>query len=149
MKKEYTAVVTISFFLLAYVLEALSGKVVFPPMASPAAFLNPTVLNKFPFTATAIAIRTVALVLSLLLVLSFTEIKKYIKAGIVFVLAFLFELYAIQQLATGARTTPLEWTLSFSYAGVVLTPIIIFFLIAGIFEAAHKALTKPDQTSTA
>ncbi len=148
MKKEYTAVVTISFFLLAYILEALSGKVVFPAMTSPADFLNPEVLNKFPFTGMAIAIRTAALVLTVILILSFAQIKKYLKAAIVFVLALFFELYAIQQLATGARTTPLEWTLSFSYAAVVFIPIILFFLIAGIFEAAHKVLTKPSQEET-
>lgn len=145
MKKEYTAVVAISLFLFAYVLEALSGQVTFPVLTSPFAFLNPAVLNKYPFTATAIAIRTAAIVISVVLVLSFAQIKKHLKAVIVFVLGILLELYAIQQLATGMRVTPLEWTLSFAYSGVLFAPLVVFFLIAGAFEAAHKALTKPEQ----
>ena len=148
MKKEYTAVVAISLFLFAYVLEALAGQVSFPAFTSPFAFLNPAVLNKYPFTATAIAIRTAAIVISVVLILSFVEIKKHLKAVIVFVLGVLLELYAIQQLATGMRVTPLEWTLSFAYSGVLFAPLVVFFLIAGLFEAAHKALTKTDETST-
>lgn len=144
MKKEYTAAVAISLFLFAYVLEALAGQVTFPAFTSPFAFLNPAVLNKYPFTATAIAIRTAAIVISIVLVLSFAEIKKHLKAVIVFVLGVLFELYAIQQIATGMTVTPLEWTLSFAYAAVLLIPIVIFFLIAGAFETAHKALTKSE-----
>ena len=144
MKKEYTAVIAISLFLFAYVLEALAGQVRFPALASPFAFLNPIVLNKYPFTATAIAARCAAIVISVLLILSFAQIKKHLKAVIVFVLAVLFELYAIQQLATGMTVTPLEWTLSFAYSAVLFAPVVIFFLIAGAFEAAHKALTKSD-----
>ena len=144
MKKEYTAVVAISLFLFAYVLEALSGQVTFPALTSPFAFLNPAILNKYPFTATAIAIRTAAIVISVVLVLSFAEIKKHLKAVIIFALSVLLELYAIQQLATGMRTTPLEWTLSFAYAGILFIPVVAFYLIAGLFEAAHKALTKPN-----
>ena len=144
MKKEYTAVVAISLFLLAYVLEALSGQVILPALTSPLAFLNPTVLSKYPFTGTAIAIRTVAIVISIVLFLSFAEIKKHLKAVIIFALSVLLELYAIQQLATGMRTTPLEWTLSFAYAGILFIPVVAFYLIAGLFEAAHKALTKPN-----
>lgn len=146
MKKEYTAVVAISLFLFAYVLEALAGQVTFPAFTSPFAFLNPTVLNKYPFTATAIAIRTAAIIISVVLILSFAAIKKHLKAVIVFVLGVLLELYAIQQLATGMKVTPLEWTLSFAYSAVLFAPIVVFFLTAGAFEAAHKALTKPDET---
>lgn len=144
MKKEYTAVIAISLFLLAYVLEALAGQVTFPTLTSPFAFLDAGVLNKYPFTATAVAIRTAAIVISIVLVLSFAEIKKHLKAVIIFVLAVLLELYAIQQLATGMKVTPLEWTLSFAYSGVLFAPMVIFFLIAGAFEAAHKALTKSE-----
>lgn len=147
MKKEYTAVVAISLFLFAYVLEALAGRVSFPAFSSPFAFLNPAVLSKYPFTATAVAARTIAIVTSVVLVLSFAQIKKHLKAVITFVLGVLLELYAIQQLATGMRTTPLEWTLSLAYAGVLFAPIVIFFLIAGAFEAAHKALTKDKTTA--
>lgn len=144
MKKEYTAVVAISLFLLSYILEALAGQVRFPALTSPFAFLNPAILNIYPFTATAIAIRTAAIVISLLLIMSFVQIKKHLKATIIFVLGVLSELYAIQQLATGMRTTPLEWTLSFAYSAVLFAPIVVFFLIAGAFEAAHKALTKSE-----
>lgn len=146
MKKEYTAVIAISLFLFAYVLEALAGQVAFPAFTSPFAFLNPAVLNKYPFTATAIAIRTAAIIISVVLVLSFVEIKKYLKAVIIFVLGVLLELYAIQQLATGMKVTPLEWTLSFAYSAVLFAPIVAFFLIAGALEAAHKALTKTESS---
>ena len=146
MKKEYTAVIAISLFLFGYVLEALSGNVTLPALSSPSSFLNPTILNRYPFTATAIAVRTAAIVISVLLVLSFVAIKKHLKAVIIFVLAALLELYAIQQLATGMKVTPVEWTLSFAYSAILLAPAVVFFLIAGMFEAAHKALTKSDQT---
>lgn len=139
MKKEYIVVIATAFFILAYVLDQLSGSVVLP-ISSPLGFLTENYLRQFPLTAFAIAIRSIALMATVLLVLSFIEHAYFSKAAALFILGILSELYAIQQLATGMRFTNVQWTLSISYAGILLVPALILFIIGGLIHGVKTKL---------
>lgn len=145
MKKEYAIVTTLGFFLLAYLLDYFAGPVAIP-IKSPFLFLQNIYLTEFPFTAVAIGLRSMAIVASLVILFSALGIKDLVKALIIFILAILFNLYAIQQLATGARVTPIQWTLSFAFAGVMAIVPIVIFLLKGIVTSLHQSLTGSPPT---
>jgi hypothetical protein len=141
MKKEYFFLVIVGFFLASYVLNFLAGPVSLA-LRSPFQFLTATNLAKYPFTAVEIALKTITLTLSLVLILSLIEKNYLLKAVVVLIAGALGILYAIQQIATSARVTPVQWTLAFCYAGFLLSPAIIYYLIRGVIEGAYQGLTK-------
>lgn len=145
MKKEYFLVATFAFFGLAYVLDYFAGPISFA-LTTPLTFLTKSYLNSYPLTAFAVAIRALAIFISLLLLFSVIEKQYFVKAFTIFVIAVLVELYAVQQIATGMRTTSIQWTLSFSYAGIFLATAIIYFIIAGIINSLRQRFKKDENT---
>jgi len=141
MKKEYFFLVIVGFFLASYVLNFLAGPVSLA-LKSPFQFLAATNLAKYPFTAVEIALKTIALALSLILILSLMEKNYLLKAVIVLIAGAMGILYAIQQIATAAQVTPIQWTLAFCYAGFLSLPAMIYYLIRGAIEGAYQGLTK-------
>lgn len=131
MRKEIVFVITALLFLLAYVLDYFAGKLSLS-IISPIAFLNQGYFTLYPMTFVAVMVRSAAIMLSVTLILSMMERQYFIKLGIIAFLAFIAEIYAFQQLATGATITPLLWTLAISYAGVMLIVPMIFYVFAGI-----------------
>ena len=89
-------------------------------------------------------IRSIALVLSVTLVLSVMERQYFVKLGIAAFLTFIAEIYAFQQLATKATITPLLWTLAISYGGALLLIPMIFYIFAGI----SNILIPPSKNTT-
>lgn len=146
MKKEYFAVIAASFFILAYVLDYFSGSIVLS-VSNPLLFLTENYLRQFPLTAFAIGVRSLALFMSILLLVSFIEKVFFPKAIGLFVVSVLAELYAIQQLATGMRFTDVQWTLSIAYAGIILLPAIIIFIILGIISSITSKLAPVEMNS--
>lgn len=152
MKKEYFLVTALAFFGLAYVLDYFAGPISFA-LTTPLTFLTKSYLNSYPLTAFAVAIRALGIFISLTLLFSVIEKQYFVKAFTIFVIAVLAELYAIQQIATGMRTTTIQWTLSISYAGMISIIAIIFYIIVGIIdqvkaklEVTHKNDEKSDTT---
>lgn len=144
MKKEITIVVTASLFLLAYVLDYFAGPVRIA-VKNQIAFLNPKVLSVYPLTAVAISVRSIAILFTALIFASLAKGKYFVKTVVFLFLGILAELYGIQQLATGLKTTSTQWTLSISYAGILLLPAIIYFLLRGIISGIGSKLSnKPD-----
>jgi hypothetical protein len=143
MKKENFLVVVAALYILAYVLDHLAGPVLIS-VRNPFAFLSMSYLSKFPFTAVAIGSRTLALFFSLVLLFSFVEGKYFIKAAIFFFLGVLAELYAVQQIATGMRTTPIQWTLSFAYAGAILLLPALYQLLRGFLGGVHSSFSNEE-----
>jgi len=139
MKKEYFLVTAFAFFVLAYVLDYFAGPVSIT-LTNPLVFLSKNYLNSYPLTAFAIFIRALGLFISLALLLSTIEKQYFIKAFSVFVIGVLAELYAVQQIATGMRTTSIQWTLSIAYAGISLLVAIIYYLLAAIITLIKEKL---------
>ena len=151
MKKEYLVVTTLGLFALAYALDYFAGPV---SISVKNPFVLGNTIDKYPFTTVGIIARSFAIMFSVTLILSLAS-SSFAKAIVAFFLAGLFELYAIQQLATASRMTTVQWTLSIAYGGLLLIIPIIYYLISGVVTGLHRSLTgekqgegKPEKTSS-
>lgn len=149
MPKEYWGIIAIALFILASVLDSLAGTVSLTVGTNPFSFLSGGSLATYPFTAVAIGVRALGFVITVLLVLAvLIEKNNFIKATILFGLGALAELYAIQQLATGLRTTPINYTLSIAYAGAALILPVAIYLLKGAFGGVGaKVSGEPEEKS--
>lgn len=142
LQKEVWLVIAAVAFLTSWLIDRLGGPV-YIVIGNPIAFLQSSVLlHKYPFTATAIVIRTIALFVSSMLVLSLVERKYFTKAVVLFFVGLLAEFYAIQQLATGSRLTTIQWTLAIAYGSLALVLGIIWMLVKGIWSLFNKEATE-------
>lgn len=136
--KEVWLVIAVVAFLLSWLIDRLAGPVSIV-VGSPIAFLtSPILLHLYPFTATAIIIRTLALFVSAMLVISLFSGKFFLKATVLFFVGLLAEFFAIQQLATGFRVTTIQWTLSIAYASLALAIGIVWMILMGIWSTFNK-----------
>lgn len=140
MKKEYLIITAVSAFILSYGIDIASG-VQNLPIRQPYSFLEPKVLATFPFTAVSIGLKTMGFTLSMLLLMSSFEKKYLAKAVSLFFIGALMNLYAVQQMATGMRLIPIEWTLSLAYAGTALIIPALFYFLIGTTKQIHRKLT--------
>ena len=150
IQKEVWLVVAAVGFLLAWLIDRLAGPVSIT-VGGPIAFLKSNaLLSRYPFTATAIIIRSIALFIStMLLVTSIMERKYFTKAIILFFVGALAEFYAIQQLANGFSLTSAQWTLSIAYGSLSLAVGIIWMVLMGIWSAFNeeKGVPPPPENS--
>jgi hypothetical protein len=143
MKKDYIWFTIIGLLIFSYILDRIS-----PPIGLQATLRNPyqlltaDILSRFPLTAVSIAAKAISITGILTLSLSYIFKASLIKASILFVLAGLAQLYAIQQLAIRGTVTPIEWTLGIAYAGIATLLPTIIFLLQGIFSSAKTAIVK-------
>jgi len=140
MEKEYWVLVAVSFFVLSSVLESFAGAVQLE-ITSPLTFLSSSYLSTYPLTAAAIGVRALALLISALLAVSLIEKQYFAKAVILLAAGVVAELYAVQQLATEAKMIPIQWTLSFAYAGMGAVPLILYFVLRGTLGGLRTQLT--------
>lgn len=139
MKQEYLLFFIVGLFLLAYVLDAVVDPLTID-LASPYQYFSPQIFAHYPFTTTSIIIKTIALFLSALMVISFLGIKRVTKGAVLLVLATLLQFYALQDVVTDAQVVPLEWSLSFTSTGVILLIPATIYLLVGSVQQAHKGL---------
>jgi len=150
--KEIWLIVAVVAFLIAYLIDKIAGPVTIV-IGAPIAFLkSSSLLHMYPFTATAIFIRTFALfVSSMLIVTSIMDRKYFTKASILFFVGLLGEFYAIQQLTTGSHLTTIQWTLSIAYGCLSLAIGIISMILMGIWgmfnqgDAPTTTTEKPEE----
>ncbi len=147
--KEYQLLIIGGLFILAYVLEALVNPLTVK-LATPYSFLSPVIFLKYPFTSAVIVIKSIALFWTPLLLMSFIQKAYAAKGSVLLVLAGLLQLYSLQEIATGAQVIPLEWSLSFSVAGLLLLiPTVILFLrhgLSGVQTKMYPQPANPDQS---
>jgi hypothetical protein len=142
--KEYELLIIGGLFLLAYILEAVTNPINLP-LATPYEFLTGGYMATYPFTSAIIFIRSLALFMSPLWLLSFFGKAHYTKGGSLLVLAGLMQLYAIQEIAANTQVVPLEWALSLSLGGIALLLPAGIFLFKGMINALNqKTLEAPD-----
>jgi hypothetical protein len=132
--KEIWAVIAILGFLLSWLIDRVAGPVSMN-IGNPIAFLYSTdLLNKYPFTSTAILIRSVAIFISAMVIVSLIEKRFFTKAIALFFVGLLAEFYAIQQLATGFHITTIQWTLSIAYGSLLLALGIVWMILKAIWS---------------
>ena len=143
--KEYILLIIAGLFLLAYVLQS-GVKPLNLNLTSPYQFLNPGYFKLYPFTSAIILIRSLALFISPLWILSWFGPAHTAKAITLLILSGLMQLYSLQQVAgASAPTVSLEWSLSFTAAGLTLIlPLILFFLQGMIHSAHQKIASTPN-----
>jgi hypothetical protein len=147
MKKEYSFTTAAILFLISYLVDRFSG-VVNIVIKNPFLFINQVYLTQYPLTALAIGFKALGLLISVVLILSFIEKLYFAKAGIVIFVGIISELYAIQQTATGMRTTPIQWTLSFALAGILFIIPFIYYIIKGIVTSLYSKLSEAKEVKT-
>lgn len=147
MKKDYLWFTILGLLLFGYVLDQIAGPITFTAK-NPYAFLAGPTLSTYPLSAVSIATKAVALMLIFTTAFSYLKGAHIFKAITFFILGSLVQLYAIQQLATRGRVTPIQWTLGIAYAGALLILPTIIQLLQGLFQGAHQAIVnelKPVQ----
>lgn len=140
MKQEYWLATIIGLLVFAYVLDSVVNPLTIG-LPTPYHFFTPEAFTTYPFTTTSIVIKSIALFIAPILLLSFTEFPKHVKGIALLIISGLFQLYALQDVATGAHAVPLEWSLSLTLSGMVLLLPTIFFLIGGFVAKADRAIT--------
>ncbi|MDD5416194.1 MAG: hypothetical protein PHE48_04295 [Candidatus Daviesbacteria bacterium] len=141
MKQEYILVIIIGLLIFAYVLDAVVNPLKLR-LATPYHFFDPDILSKYTFTTTSIIIKSIALIMAPLWFLSFLHLSKLTKGAILFVLAALIQLYALQDVASNSRVIPLEWSISLALTGAILLIPAIIYILIGFTKKAHKSLTE-------
>ena len=139
MKREHILFFSVGLFILAYVLDAVVNPLSIT-LATPYHFFTADIFSQYAFTTTSIIIKAIALLSSIIIFLSYTELNRFVKSIILLGLSGLMQLYALQDVATSSQILPLEWSLSFALAGLLLIiPMVIYFLL-GIFGGARKRI---------
>lgn len=145
LSKEIWIVIATLGYLISWLIDRLGGPVSIV-IGKPIQFLQSSILlNRYPFTATAIGIRTLALFISVMLILSFFKRRYFTKAIVVFFVALLAEFYAIQQLSTGSHLTTVQWTLSIAYASLSMIVGIAWMILMGIWASFNKDGAKSEE----
>lgn len=149
MKKEYIAIIIVALFILGTVMDFLAGPINLP-LKNPFDFLQKSVLSIYPFTGISVLFKTLAIVITIVFGMSLIKSKYLAKGSFLFFLVALFELYSIQQIATGARMVPLEWSIAFAFTGILLLlPAIFYFLIGSVKLIHHSLKSNPyDRVTT-
>lgn len=135
MKKEHLLIIAVGFLILGYVLDAVVN-----PLASqlnlstPYHFFTIANMSRFPFTYVSVLLKALGVIIGMLITLTSLGLKKFAKAGVLLVLSGLLQLYALQDVATQAYVVPLEWSLGFTLAGLLLFIPIIVYVLASLFE---------------
>jgi hypothetical protein len=133
MKKEYLIIFGLTLFGLSYLLDIIAGPITITlSKTNPYSFLGGSYLGNYPLTTVAILSRATGFFILAILIFGLIKKQFFLKAGSCLLIGVLSNLYAIQQIATGTRTTSLPWTLSIAYAGASLGILIIYFILRGV-----------------
>ncbi len=143
MKKEYTLIFIVGLFLLAYVLDAVVEPLSVV-LTSPYQYINSDIFSQYPFTGASIVIKALGIFLTPLFFLSFMEKQYTAKGLILLIVAGLTQLYGVQELATGAKLLPIEWTVSLALGGVALLAPMVLYFIRGTFYSVSKTIVGPS-----
>lgn len=141
MKKEYLGVIIIAAFILGYVLDLIAGPLAIS-LKNPFDFLKQPIISIYPLTALSISLKGAVIIVSILTLFSFIAEKQLAKGVFLVFLTAIFELYAIQQIATGNRLISLPWILSIAFAGVILLIPAIIYIIVALIRILHRQITK-------
>lgn len=141
MPKEYVLILIVGLFLLAYLLEAVVDPLALP-LATPYEFLRSDYIMRVPFTTALIAIRSLAIFITPLWLLSFISHAFQFKAIALLVIGTLLQLYSVQAVASPTVGIPLEWAISFALGGAILFLPMLFFFAKGAMGS--KPASKPS-----
>lgn len=145
MKKEYLLAAIFGMFLLSYLLDAIVDVPTYN-LSQPYEYITSQYYRQYPLTTASVAIRSLAVFLTPVLLLGFIS-KAYTGKGLFFLIAgILMNLYAVQVLATDSLVVPVEWALSLAFGGAaLLIPAALLFL-RGSASSFHQSIKKTVQS---
>jgi hypothetical protein len=144
--KEYVFIFILGLFVLAYLLDAVVNPLA-ANLPTPYHFFTPTMLAQVPFTTTSVFIKGLGVFLIPILLTSFVKNQFTKKAVVIFVIASLLQLYALQDIVTNSAIIPVEWALALTFAGMALTLLSGYFLIKGMFFSLQKNVSDAKMES--
>jgi hypothetical protein len=147
MPKEYVLILIVGLFLFAYLLEAVVDPLNLP-LSNPYQFLTSAHLGKYPFTTAVIAIRSLAILMSPLWLLSFIPTAFQFKAVATLVISVLIQLYGVQGMSSATATIPQEWAISFALGGATLLLFVLFYFAKGAVTPKKSVASKNIGTLT-
>ena len=130
----------VGLIILAYILDAIVNPLALQ-LPTPYHFFDPANLSEYPFTMTSIIIKSIALFLAPIVIMSMLGFNALIKGVTLLVISGLMQLYALQDIATNAQVIPLEWSLSLTLTGMLLLLPAIIYTLIGAAKKAHKTAT--------
>jgi len=130
----------IGLVILGYILDAIVNPLTLQ-LPTPYHFFVPESLTKYPFTTTSIIIKSIALFLAPIWLMSILSFNSLIKGVTLLIISGLMQLYALQDIATNAQVIPLEWSLSLTLSGMLLLLPAIIYTLMGAGKKAHKTAT--------
>ncbi len=148
MKREYVVIIAVGLYILSYVLDVVGGSIL-SPIKNPFDLLSQQMLSTYPFTTVSVGFKTLAVVMSILIVLHMIEQKYLAKGAFLIFLSAMMELYSVQQLATSAVNLPVVWSVAISYSGILLLAPAAIYLIIGFAKIVHRNISSSslDQSS--
>lgn len=143
MKQEHWLVAIIGLVIFAFIIDIIVPSITVN-LITPYHYFIPENFITLPLTSTGIVIRALAIFIAPILFLSFTEWSGQIKGVILFVVSGLLQLYAIQDIVSGANVVPLGWSLSFALAGLALIIPALLYIMLGLIGKTNKVITEPE-----
>jgi hypothetical protein len=149
MKKEYVFIFAISLLVLAHIIDSISGSVSLT-LKNPYQFLDQSLIIRFPLTAVGIFARSFGLTIGIIVILSLISRLFFLKSALIFFMAIIANLFAIQQIATNTRTVTIQWILSLAFSGLLLILPSFIYLIKGILpthsnKTPYQAISENEE----
>lgn len=144
MKKEYLVMLISALFILAYVLDAVVNPLKLN-LATPYHFFTIETINKYVFTSSSIAIKSVAIFLSVIIISGSIGLKNFVRGSAIFLISAFMQLYAVQDVATNSQVLPLEWSLSLTLSGIGLLFPAVIFIFFGFLKKLYSSVLGDDQ----
>lgn len=137
MKKEHLLIIVIGLFLFSYLLDAVVNPLRVP-LSNPYQFFSAVNLRTYAFSTVSISLKAISILILPLLILNFFGATAIAKGLILLVLSVLLQLYALQDIATRSLVIPLEWSLGFALAGILLLFPTLIYILTGILKSMHQ-----------
>lgn len=139
MKQEYYMFIIAGLLILAYLLDAVTNPLSIA-LTTPYHYFTYQNMFTYAFTTTSIVMKSIALFMAPFWVMTLGKMNPITKGAILVVIGGLLQLYALQDVVSGATIVPLEWSLAFTLTGIaLLIPAVLFFII-GVLKKAGSGL---------
>ena len=137
MKNEYWAVLVLGFLLLSYVLDGIVQPLGFD-LTTPYHFFVAETMSTYPLTTFSVLLKAIAFVAGAVVILGSLGLKRFLKAGVLLVVASLMQLYSYQDVVSGSQALALNWDLGLTLGGLLMLVTSVLFFIGGFFEDDDK-----------
>lgn len=139
MKQEHWLIAVVGLIIFTFVLDAILPTLTVD-LATPYHYLTPETFLTYPLTTLSIFLKAAAIFITPILLLSFAGWTKLTKGIVIFMVAAVLQLYALQDIVTKTGSVPLEWSIPFTVAGLGLLGLSLIYIIIGIIKRTNQAM---------